>query len=202
MADTHARSQPLRWCLIGPSCSGKSTLAKTLAPRRPNIAARVPVDHFFTPRPPEETLGDFLRRPFAYDWEALDRALASTYIAARSSPVCDFKTFRRLALIGGKAIPAVPVLLLDGMRPHHRRRDVLVVLELDDAQQWTRLHERDQRWGNVSRGQAGSPAHDVQPGPRRDQRRSVLLLDATAPLDHNARRLEELIDERLDDPRR
>lgn len=188
-------------CILGPSCAGKSTLAKALAQRLPNVAARVPVDYFFVPRPPEEALGDFLRRPLDYDWDALDRALASTDASARSSPVCDFKTFRRLAPTGGLAIPAAPVLLLDGMRPHPRC-DVLVVLELDGAQQRTRLRERDQRWGTsvadnlghlrITYGQAQNEIHGDPD----------LLLDATAPLDHNEARLERLIVERLDDVRR
>jgi thymidylate kinase len=197
MADMHASSRPLRVCIMGPSCAGKSTLAKTLARRRPSVAARVPVDAFFVPRPPEEALGDFLKRPLDYDWDALDTALASTDISARSSPVCDFKTFRRLAPTGGKAIPSVPVVLLDGMRPHPIR-DVLVVLELDDAQQRARLQERDQRWGTSV---ADNLSHlRITYGQAQDDTNgdADLLLDATAPLDHNAARLERLIDERLD----
>jgi energy-coupling factor transporter ATP-binding protein EcfA2 len=200
VTDTRVRSRPLRVCLIGPSCAGKSTLAKTVAGRRPNVATRVPVDHFFAPRPPEETLRDFLCRPLAYDWEALDLALASTDVAARSSPVCDFKAFRRLALTGGMAIPAAPVLLLDGMRPHPRC-DVLVVLELDDAQQRTRLHERDQRWGTSVADNLDHLRVTYSRGRDEINGDPDLLLDATDPLDHNARRLEGLIDERLGDPR-
>ena len=197
----HTHSRSLRVCLTGPSCAGKSTLAKTLARRRPDIAARVPVDHFFTPRPPGESLGDFLCRPLAYDWEALDRALASTGEAARSSPVCDFSSFRRLSATGGIAIPAVPVLLLDGMRPHPRC-DVLVVLELDDAEQRARLHERDQRWGTSVAEKLDHLRITYGQGQDEIGGDPDLLLDARAPLDLNVRRLEGLIDERIGGPRR
>lgn len=73
---------------MAPAGAGKSTLAKELAGRNPELFARVPVDYFFVPRPKEMRLDQYLAQPLEYDWSALDEALASTG-PSRTTPDCD-----------------------------------------------------------------------------------------------------------------
>lgn len=129
---------------MGPAGSGKSTLAKELERARPERFARVPVDYFFVPRPAGESMADYLARPFAYDWAAVDRALAATG-PERSTPDCDFTAMHRRAPYGGLPIGPGPVAVLDGMRPHPRCVR-LVLLDLDPDEQRRRLVDRDRRW--------------------------------------------------------
>ncbi|MFC7621946.1 hypothetical protein [Microlunatus sp. GCM10028923] len=134
-------------CLMGPAGSGKSTLAKELQRVRPDRFARVPVDYFFVPRPAGESMADYLARPFGYDWNAVDRALAATG-PERSTPDCDFPAMLRRAPYGGLPIAPAPVAVLDGMRPHPRC-DRLVLLDLEPEEQRRRLADRDRRWGTA-----------------------------------------------------
>ena len=64
-------------CVTGPAAAGKSSLAKAVASLAPDVAARVPVDWFFVPRAPEQSLDDFWSQPLRYDWPLLDAALAT-----------------------------------------------------------------------------------------------------------------------------
>ena len=88
----------------GSAAAGKSSLAKAVASLAPDVAARVPVDWFFVPRTPEQSLDDFRSQPLRYAWALLDAALAAEDPACRSTPRSDFTEFRRAAENGGLPI--------------------------------------------------------------------------------------------------
>jgi hypothetical protein len=142
---------------------------------------------------------DFLARPLDYDWDAIDRLLADRCQADRSSPSCDFTSFERRAPVGGVPVPVVPVYVLDGMRPHPRH-DALVVLELDHAEQLRRLRARDDRWGTTVLDNLAHLRRTYERGCADVEnlaRTPHLVLDAVAPLEENAGRVEKLIDDHL-----
>ncbi|HVX46948.1 MAG TPA: hypothetical protein VHC49_23855 [Mycobacteriales bacterium] len=174
--------------IMGPAGSGKSTLAKHLQERRPDLVARVPVDFFFVPRREDETVSDYLARPFGYDWAALDAALDTH----RSSPDCDFVAFRWISPTGGLPIAEAPVYVLDGMRPHPRS-DLLVQLRLDAVTQRDRLRERDVRWGTAVAGRTEHLHATYQAGVGELPRTPDLTLDATAPLEQNGEHILRLL---------
>src|SRR5918994_472972 len=71
------RVVPLTVSMTGPTAVGKSQLTKlTAALLSDAVASRVPADYFLVPRPDDVPIGDFLRRPIAWDWPLLDRLLA------------------------------------------------------------------------------------------------------------------------------
>lgn len=178
-------------CLMAPSAAGKSTLAKHLQARWSERFARVPVDWFFVPRRPAESVDDYLARPLAYDWPAVDRALAA-HGPDRSTPDCDFATFTRRSEIGGLPIADAPILLLDGMRPHPRC-DIVVTLQLDPATQQRRLVERDARWGTTVAARRAHLDATYRLGCRELARSFDLRLDAEDPIEENARRVVDLL---------
>jgi hypothetical protein len=177
-------------CVIGPSAAGKSTLAKWLEERHPQLFARVPADYFFVPRR-DQPLEDYLAVPLAYDWDAVDRALARSG-PERSTPDCDFERFVRRSDDGGLPINDAPVHVLDGMRAHPRC-DLVVLLELDRTEQRRRLVERDTRWG--SRVADREPHLDATfaAGCAELPRKPDLRLSATAPIEANASRVIDAI---------
>jgi thymidylate kinase len=178
-------------CVMGPSGAGKSTLAKHLESTRPDRFARVPVDFFFTPRPAGQTLAEYRAVPLRYDWPLLDRAIAARG-ADRSTPDCDFEEMTWRARSGGLAIAEAPIYVLDGMRPHPRY-DVLVMLELDSAEQDLRLRERDARWGTTIAGRKGHLDATSRAGFQEVRDAPELRLDATAPVEENAARIAEAL---------
>lgn len=177
--------------IMGPAASGKSTLAKRLQERRPDLVARVPVDFFFVPRPDHEPLAEYLDRPFCYDWPALDAALAADG-TGRSSPDCDFGSLQWRAPTGGMPIATAPVYALDGMRPHPRS-DRLVRLRLNAVTQRERLRERDVRWGSKVADRAGHLAATYDAGLCELPRTPDLTLDATAPIEENCEHILRLL---------
>ena len=178
-------------CVMGPAGSGKSTLAKRLQELRPGRFARVPVDYFFVPREPGTTLRDYLARPFAYDWAALDHALAAQG-ERRSTPDCDFEELRRRSPSGGLPISTAPIMVLDGMRPHPRC-DRLVLLDLDPAEQRRRLIARDRRWGTSVADRDDHLAATFRQGCAEAPHPPDLRLDATAPLEANAQTMIDFL---------
>lgn len=137
---------------MGPSASGKSTLAKELQRSFPARFARVPADFFIVPRPAGTTLEEFCSCPLDYDWPAVDRAIAA-HGPGRSTPDFDFEAFTRVADTGGIEIAEAPVAVLDGMRPHPNA-DFTVMCELDPGEQQRRLASRDARWGTRVRNRS------------------------------------------------
>lgn len=170
-------------CVMGPSAAGKSTLAKQLQQSRPEVFARVPVDFFFVPRSDEVSVAEYLSEPFGYDWEAVDRVLTAAG-DERSTPDCDFETFRWRAPYGGPAVGSAPVSVLDGMRPHPRC-ELLIMLELDTATQTERLGDRDRRWGTSVADRRSHLDATFAAGCRELPRDPDLRLDAGAPIDDN-----------------
>jgi len=175
-------------CVVGPAAAGKSSLAKAVASLAPDVAARVPVDWFFVPRAPEQSLDAFWSQPLRYDWPLLDAAVAAEDPAHRSTPRCDFAEFRRTAEHGGLPIAHAPVYLLDGMRPHPRC-DAVVLLTLDQQTQRARLTQRDREWGTNLAQRTSHLRITHEQGSADLAGPPDLVLDATAPLADNARTL-------------
>lgn len=178
-------------CVMGPSGAGKSTLAKALERMRPDLFARVPVDFFFVPRRPEIPIREYLSQPCRYDWDALDAALAATG-EERTTPEVDFDTWVRRAPHGGLPIAEAPIYLLDGMRPHPRC-EFLVMVRLEESVQRRRLLERDARWGSSVAARPGRIRATFELGCGELTRPVDLDLDATDPIESNARRVAEAL---------
>lgn len=134
---------------------------------------------------------DYLSHPFAYDWSAVDRVMAARG-AARSTPDCDFETFRWRSSSGGIPIAAAPILVLDGMRPHPAC-DFLVTLDLDRVTQVQRLRERDQRWGTQVADRRSHLDDTYAAGLAELPRPVDLLLPADAPIDRNAQKIIDAV---------
>ncbi|WP_157683633.1 nucleoside/nucleotide kinase family protein [Microlunatus soli] len=169
--------------MMGPSGAGKSTLAKRLEESRPDLFARVPVDFFFVPRGDEVSVAEYLSAAFGYDWDAVDRVLTCSG-EERSTPDCDFESFRWRAPYGGLPVAEAPVLVLDGMRPHPRC-DLLIMLELDSVTQTERLTARDRRWGTAVADRRAHLAATFSQGCRELPREPDLRLDAAATVEDN-----------------
>jgi thymidylate kinase len=178
-------------CLLGPAGSGKSTTAKFLEKHHPQLFARVPVDFFFLPRSADESVGDYLARPFEYDWQQVDNALSADG-TGRSTPDCDFTTFDRKADHGGMPITNAPVYVLDGMRPHPRC-GILVLLQLDATTQTRRLQDRDVRWGTTVATRTEHLRRTYDAGRAELPRKPDLTLPATDPIEHNAEQIRKLV---------
>lgn len=176
---------------MGPAASGKSTLAKRLQEIHPKVFARVPVDFFFVPRAETTSMDDYLSRPFSYDWDAVDRVLTATG-ADRSTPDCDFSTFRWRAPAGGLPVASAPVMVLDGMRPHPRC-ELLIMLELDPDTQAERLQERDKRWGTTVAGRRAHLDATFTQGCAELPRNPDLRLDARAPIETTLETISERV---------
>lgn len=138
---------PLVVSICGPSNAGKSQLAKaTAATLGEEVASRVPVDYFFVPRGPDESLAAFHARPMRWDWPLLRQRFALPVGTATSTPDADFDAFRRNAEEGGLPFTIRPVMLCDAMAPVPGS-DLVVVLEVPREERQRRIVERDARWG-------------------------------------------------------
>lgn len=182
-------------CVMGAAGSGKSTMAKRLETLRPELIARVPADFFFIPRPPDQSIEGYLAAPFSYDWAGIDRAVTAAG-AERSSPDCDFTTFRRRSPHGGLPIGQGPVLVLDGMRPHPRC-DLLVLLQIDAETQQQRLIDRNRQWGAAVATRTEHLAATFKTGITEMPRDPDLVLSATDPMEHNDAAVLQLIRDHL-----
>lgn len=182
-------------CLMGPSASGKSTLAKLLQARNPERFARVPVDYFFVPRAHDQTPAEYFALPLIYDWAAVDRALCAPAGERRSTPDFDFERFVWRSEVGGLPISEASVYLLDGMRPHPRC-DFLVTLDLDDREQRRRLIDRDVRWGATVADRHENLAATFEAGCAELPRTPDLRLLATDDAEENATRVVDALTER------
>jgi energy-coupling factor transporter ATP-binding protein EcfA2 len=171
-------------CVMGPSAAGKSTLAKHLQTMFPEQFARVPVDFFFTPRPSEMTLTEYRAVPLNYEWSTLDRAITAEG-DSRSTPDCDFEAMTWRSRTGGLPIAKAPIYVLDGMRPHPHY-DVLVMLELDPAEQDRRLRERDARWGTTVAAHKAHLDATYRTGCTETHGRPDMQLNAASGLEDNA----------------
>lgn len=177
---------------MGPAGSGKSTLAKSLEKLRPDLVARVPVDFFFAPRECSQSVSDYLARPFAYDWDAVDRAIAADG-PQRSTPDCDFTEFRWRSPYGGLPIADATTLALDGMRPHPRC-DLLILLDLDTTTQRERLIARDRRWNTSVAARTEHLTATFAAGIAELPRDPDLVLLATDPIDRNVDAIVRLLE--------
>lgn len=181
-------------CLMGPSASGKSTLAKYLEAQQPQRFARVPVDYFFVPRADNQTPAEYFASPLAYDWVAVDHALDTRIGEQRSTPDCDFERFVRRSQFGGLPIREAPVYVLDGMRPHPRC-DFVVMFDLDSHEQRRRLIERDARWGTTVADRDENLAATFDAGCAELPRTPDLRLSATDSIERNAVRVIDALSE-------
>jgi hypothetical protein len=80
------------------------------------------------------------------------------------------------------------VLVLDGIRPHPRC-DRLVILELDAMTRRQRLLDRDIRWGTAVADRGHRLDATFELGRAESPKEPDLWLDATRPIDDNARRV-------------
>lgn len=141
------QQNPFVVSICGPSGAGKSQLAKaTVRELGDHVAARVPVDFFFVPRPREMPLDLFLVQPLRYDWSLLGDRFACPCGAVTSTPDADFELFLRRANEGGQSFTIRPVMICDGMEPYPGS-DLVVRLDAAPEVRWGRIAERDRRWG-------------------------------------------------------
>lgn len=108
-------------CLMGPSASGKSTLAKSLESQHPERFARVPVDYFFVPRTKHQSPAEYFASPLAYDWTAVHRALCTRSGEERTTPDCDFE-LTGTNILRQRSTRVVPSAQDTGPAPHGYRR--------------------------------------------------------------------------------
>lgn len=113
-----AEGQPLIVSIVGPSGAGKSQLAKlTQSVLGDDIAARIPTDYFFIPRPAHIPLDAFLKRPLRYDWELLRSLLRQPIGTPEETPDVDFTGFIRISDLGGRPFTVRPAMITDAMAP-------------------------------------------------------------------------------------
>ena len=185
------QQNPFVVSICAPSSAGKSQLAKALVQvLGEEIAARVPVDYFFVPRPEGMSIGQFLATPLQWDWPLLAARLALPTGTFTSTPNADFEAFRRRGDDGGLSFTIRPVMICDAMAPYPES-DLVVMLEVPDDVRRTRLADRDRRWGT---GVAGRWQHlEVTWHYAPKGLHPDLVLDGTAPLATTASRLGQEI---------
>jgi uridine kinase len=137
-------------CLVlsicGGSGCGKSTLAKAVCARLgQENASRIPTDYYLCSNP-FASLAEFMARPLAYDWPAVESALAEPQGTPVSTPDYDFVAFRRLAGRGGMDFVIRPLMIIDAMVPYPRA-DLTVLLDAPDDERRRRILARDHIWG-------------------------------------------------------
>jgi uridine kinase len=133
--------------ICGPSGAGKSQLARLLADELgPDIAARIPVDYFFVPRPQGMPPDVYLARPLRWDWALLKQQLTLPMGTVTSTPDADFETFQRRSDGGGLPFTIRPVMICDAMAACPGS-NLVVVLEVPADVRRERIAGRDQRWG-------------------------------------------------------
>lgn len=191
-ATSCGEGSPLVVSIVGPSGAGKSQLARLAqSVLGDNIAARIPTDDFFVPRPAHIPLSDFLRRPLQYDWALLQSVTRQPIGTPVETPDADFAGFIRISDSGGRPFTIRPVMITDAMA-RFPGADLLVVLDVPAGIRCDRIAARDVRWGTHvlprwahlettwRAGRAALPAPD-------------LTLDGTRPLELNAKALADLI---------
>jgi uridine kinase len=141
--------RPLVVAIFGPSGSGKSQVAKTLAEMLgEEVASRVPTDYFLVPRPNGMPFDAYLAQPHAYDWPLIGERLALPPGTATSTPDFDFDAFTRRAPAGGLGFVVRPVMILDAMEPCPQA-DLRVLLTVPETVRRGRIAARDRRWGTT-----------------------------------------------------
>lgn len=146
-APNSARGRPLIVSIVGPSGAGKSQLAKlTQLVLGDEIAARIPTDYFFVPRPAHMPLADFLRRPLRYDWNLPRSLLRQPVGTLVETPDADFAGFTRISDVGGRPFTIRPVMITDAMACYPGA-DLVVVLDVPAGIRRERIAARDIRWG-------------------------------------------------------
>jgi uridine kinase len=183
--------------IVGPSSSGKSQLARhTATLLGGQVATRVPTDYYIVPRCEEQSLADFLEQPLRWDWALLEEALRLPDECELTTPDFDFMSFVRRSDSGGKPFTIRPVILIDAMGTYPGA-DLVVRIDVPDAERVARMRARDERWGSdVS---ARWDHLQVSWAVARETMPAVdIVLDGTLPLEHNARLLAEfIVQERL-----
>lgn len=135
--------------ICGPSNAGKSQLAKAVVQELGDeVAARIPVDYFFRPRPESVPRETFLAQPLIWDWPLVADRLTLPIGTMTSTPDADFDAFIRRKDEGGLLFPIRPVMICDAMAAYPGSR-LVVMLDVPDDVRRARLEERDRRWGTV-----------------------------------------------------
>jgi uridine kinase len=173
--------------IAGGAGSGKSQLALAVVRMLgEDVASRVPMDWYLVPR--DAPMAEWLRRPLAWDHDAVRELLAAPGGETRLTPPFDCRTFQRSEATGErKAIPIRPVMLLDAMEPWPDA-DLSVLLDASDEVRWQRIAERDVRWRTrvIEKWDTLQMTWEraaVQP------HRYDLVLDGTCPIEENASRV-------------
>jgi hypothetical protein len=159
------------------------------------------MDWYLVPR--DEPMAAWLRRPLAWDVDAVRALLAAPIGETRLTPPFDFETFTRSEGTGQrKAIPIRPVMVLDAMAPWPGA-GLSVWLDAPPPLRRRRIVARDARWGTrvidrwqhleLTRRHIEARAH-----------RFDLTLDGEAPLEESAARVVAMLERRDGDwpPRR
>lgn len=184
---TRQTSRPWLLSLCGPSCSGKSQLAKAVVRvLGDDVCDRIPADYFFVPRGQDESLERFLDRPMRWDWVLMDRRLSLPIGTVTSTPNVDFAEFVRFAEEGGLAFAIRSVMIVDAMALHPGA-DAVVRIDVPAEERARRLVERDQRWGTRVADRAAHLERSAFAAIRVES--SDLVIDGTRPLAENARLL-------------
>lgn len=180
--------------VVGPSCVGKSQLAKAVVEvLGPEVAARVPTDYFFVPRETNVPMAAFDREALRYDWALVRQLLDEPIGTATSTPDVDFERFTRRGDTGGIPITVRPVMILDAMAPFPDA-DLWVRVEVPDAVRRKRLAARDTRWGtDVASRWKHLEATWADAMSLLEGREPDVVLDGEHPLVENAQRLADVI---------
>jgi uridine kinase len=188
--DTMSR-KPLLVAVAGPSCSGKTTLARALAEAIPP-AALLALDRYYLDLPglsAEERAARNYDEPAAFDWPLFTAHLdALGRGEAVDAPVYDFATHGRA---GTRRVASAPLVIVEGLMPwalpglcdHYGLR---VYVEADDALCLGRRVARDTAERGRTRASVEAqyeatvrPMVALHVRPQRDT--SDLVVDGAAP---------------------
>jgi thymidylate kinase len=187
-------AKPYLVTIFGAAGSGKSVVAKAVADALgESFAARVPTDYFLLPRRADERLERYLERPLRWDWPLLRERLALPIGTQSTTPDVNFETFTRIAASGGRSMPIRSVMIVDAMAPFPGA-DLVVRLDVPDAERRDRIAARDERWGTRVRDRW---AHLQLTWSSVPHHQPDMVLDGTQPIERSVTEVGQEIVERV-----